>query len=91
MHTKKTIIYVGGFELPDKNAAAQRVLANAKIFRDLGYNVVLVGIDKSLSQDTLIKNTQVSVSGFESWALPYPNDKKNGLSLLHPINISSIL
>ena len=29
---KRTILYVGGFELPDKNAAAQRVLSVAKIF-----------------------------------------------------------
>ena len=34
-----TVLYIGGFELPDKNAAAHRVLSVAKIFRDLGYNV----------------------------------------------------
>lgn len=44
--SKGTVIYIGGFELPDKNAAANRVVANAKIFRDLGYSTILVGIDK---------------------------------------------
>ena len=29
------IVYIGGFDLPDNNAAAQRVLANAKLFRDV--------------------------------------------------------
>ena len=40
----KHILYIGGFILPNGNAAAQRVLANAKIFRDLGYEVTLVGL-----------------------------------------------
>ncbi|MCK9163882.1 MAG: hypothetical protein M0O93_06000 [Bacteroidales bacterium] len=39
----KTILYIGGFELPDKNAAAQRVISNGKILRDLGFNVVYIG------------------------------------------------
>lgn len=43
---KGTVIYIGGFELPDKNAAAHRVIANAKILRDIGYNVVMVGVTK---------------------------------------------
>ncbi|MDX1810142.1 MAG: glycosyltransferase [Sulfurospirillaceae bacterium] len=73
---KKTILYIGGFELPDKNAAAQRVLSNAKIFRALGFNVVFVGIDKSLLQSTEISNTKSYVQGFETWAIPYPSNKK---------------
>lgn len=35
------ILYVGSFRLPDHNAAAQRVLGNAKALRLLGYDVVL--------------------------------------------------
>ena len=82
MSTKKTIIYTGGFELPDKNAAAQRVLANAKTFRDLGFNVVLIGIDKSLPQNTHIKETRSSVQGFETWSIPYPDSKKTWLKYI---------
>lgn len=40
--SKRTIIYVGGFILPDQNAAAQRVVAVAKILRDIGYNIVFL-------------------------------------------------
>lgn len=40
-----TIIYAGGFELPDKNAAAHRVMANGKIFRFLGYRLVYLGVN----------------------------------------------
>lgn len=39
---KGTILYVGGFILPDKNAAAQRVVSIAKILRDIDYNVVFL-------------------------------------------------
>ena len=31
---KGSIVYVGAFMMPDKNAAAHRVLNNAKIFKE---------------------------------------------------------
>jgi glycosyltransferase involved in cell wall biosynthesis len=40
---KNRIIYIGNFELPDKNAAANRVLSNAKIFSSLGYETTFIG------------------------------------------------
>lgn len=75
MHNRQTIIYIGGFELPDKNAAAQRVLSNAKIFRDLGFNVLLIGTDKTLSSNTEIDDTKSVVEGFETRSIPYPKNK----------------
>lgn len=42
MSDRKTILYIGGFALPDKNAAAQRVIAIGKALRDLGYEVIFV-------------------------------------------------
>ncbi len=42
---KGTIIYYGGFSLPDKNAAANRVVSNGKILVASGYNVVFLGAD----------------------------------------------
>lgn len=39
----KTILYIGRFELPDKEATANRVVSNAKLLRDLGHEVVLAG------------------------------------------------
>lgn len=38
-----TIIYYGGFALPDKSAAANRVVSNGKIFEKLGYETVFIG------------------------------------------------
>ncbi len=43
----KTIIYAGGFVLPDKNAAANRVVSNGKIFDSLGYKTVFLGASYS--------------------------------------------
>lgn len=91
MNTKKTIIYIGGFELPDKNAAAQRVLSNAKIFRDLGFNVVLVGVDKSLSIDTDINKTKSTVQGFETFAISYPSSSKAWLKYITTIGYIDFL
>ncbi|WP_323678968.1 glycosyltransferase [Exiguobacterium indicum] len=40
----RKILYIGGFELPDKNAAAHRVVNNAKIFTDLGYETIFLNV-----------------------------------------------
>ncbi len=45
--SNKTIIYSGGFALPDKNAAANRVVSNGKLFESLGYKTVFLGLSDS--------------------------------------------
>ena len=42
--SKGTIIYYGGFSLPDKSASANRVVSNGKIFSKLGYKTVFIGM-----------------------------------------------
>ncbi|KMK91018.1 hypothetical protein, partial [Rossellomorea marisflavi] len=69
--SKGTIVYIGGFELPDKNAAAHRVINNGKMLRECGYDVVFIDVDKTLKYENkymLKKNIQ----GFECWSKPYP-------------------
>ena len=61
----KNILYIGGFELPDKNAAAQRVLSIGKAYRELGYDVFYYGVTHS--QDKM-----GNVAGFQYEAYPYP-------------------
>lgn len=66
---KGTVLYIGGFELPDKNAAAHRVLNNAKIFGKLGYDVVFCGVEKSLGvADNTVRE---KVNGFINIPLRY--------------------
>lgn len=67
---KGTIVYIGGFEMPDKNAAANRVLNNAKAFAALGYNVVFCGVDHNISEN---QKQPVRFSCFESWPSKYPS------------------
>lgn len=57
-------LYIGGFDLPDKNAAAQRVIANAKVLRDIGWEVTLVGLDKEA--------TSFAYECFDCHNLKYP-------------------
>jgi glycosyltransferase involved in cell wall biosynthesis len=45
MANKKNVLYIGGFRLPDKNAAAQRVMANGKLFNKVGYDVSYIDVD----------------------------------------------
>ncbi|HCJ21974.1 MAG TPA: hypothetical protein DHV64_10725 [Erythrobacter sp.] len=70
-----TIIYVGGFELPDRNAAAQRVCNNASIFRDLGYKVILLGTSRERSYDGTVYPAAVNFGNVEAWEVGYPASK----------------
>lgn len=51
MQNKGTVLYIGGFELPDKNAAAQRVIGIAKGLRDSGYTVIFVNALKEYKDE----------------------------------------
>ena len=50
----KKILYIGGFEMPDKNAAAQRVLSIAKALREAGYEIHFYGISQSNDFDGMV-------------------------------------
>lgn len=78
-----TILYVGGFELPDRNAAAQRVTANAKIFRKLGFRVVLLGITHGESwAGQGPRQVEPGIDGLSCFETPYP---RSGREWLHRI------
>lgn len=47
--SEKIVLYIGGFELPDKNAAAHRVVGIAKGLRELGYTVIFLNSLKPLN------------------------------------------
>ncbi|MCI8483240.1 MAG: glycosyltransferase family 4 protein [Lachnospiraceae bacterium] len=73
MKRKGTILYFGGFELPDKNAAAQRVMNVAKAFRDLNYHVVFVGTDKEKISSN-IREGYTYYNEFPCFAEKYPGN-----------------
>lgn len=81
----KTIVYIGGFELPDKNAAAHRVINNGKAFRELGYNVVFIDASKDKSTSKNIIKTKKEYFGFDTYSVPYPDGAKAWLCYLTDI------
>lgn len=82
----KKILYVGGFKLPDKNAAAQRVINNAKALRSLGHNVVLVGVTDETVRD------RFDAKGFESTEISYPRNGKDWFRYITSISkLSAII
>lgn len=68
---EKAVLYIGGFELPDKNAAAQRVISNGKILRQLGYSVYYLGVGRTLSRQQMLE-TKATFDEFEHYNVNYP-------------------
>jgi glycosyltransferase involved in cell wall biosynthesis len=66
-----TIIYFGGFDMPDKNAAAQRAGTFAKAMGRLGYKVILVGVNKTMRKQDEPKH-YFAMAGYEVWEIAYP-------------------
>ena len=62
-------MYCGGFILPDKNAAAHRVLANGKILKELGYEVFFQGVYQN---NIDIKIEDETYNGFHFFSNHYP-------------------
>lgn len=85
--SRGTIIYIGGFELPDKNAAAHRVLANGRILKKNGYKVVYVGINRQQTNKEIIHDVNLlnEDEGDDAWLLPYPYSVRDQLSSLFSI------
>lgn len=79
---KGKILYVGGFELPDKNAAAHRVLSNAKAFSQLGYSVSFVGVTK----EEQTSSTPIQYNGFDCYAEKYPNTHREWITYISDIS-----
>jgi glycosyltransferase involved in cell wall biosynthesis len=78
----KGILYIGGFELPDKNAAAQRVIANGKIFKELGFSVYYLGHDRTLKGNTLVSVPAEGSDNFTFYSSPYPSGLSKWISYL---------
>ena len=71
----RTIVYLGGFELPDRNAAAQRVRNNAGVLRALGYRVVLLGTSRARPYDRRIHPADPGGADVEAWEVGYPRTR----------------
>ena len=59
------ILYIGTFRLPNYDAAAARVLSNAKVFREVGHEVSFLGWDGKYRNEDLCEDSKYRVDGFE--------------------------
>lgn len=59
------ILYIGTFRLPNYDAAAARVLNNAKVFREVGHEVSFLGWDGKYRNGDLCEDGKYRVDGFE--------------------------
>lgn len=88
------MLYIGGFELPDKNAAAQRVIGVAKSIRDLGYDVVFLNSLKVSDNSECIKKEYF---GFETYEYKRESQKDylitgaNCLKMIGQIKPSAVI
>jgi glycosyltransferase involved in cell wall biosynthesis len=60
----KTILYTGAFRFPIGDAAAARVLNNAKILRELGYDVVFISFGGEAREEDKQSDGQYYYHGF---------------------------
>ncbi|MEQ6376429.1 glycosyltransferase [Bacillaceae bacterium S4-13-56] len=75
---KKTVLYIGNFSFPLGNAAGKRVYANGKILRELGYEVIFIGMDKEV--DSSLNGTKSEYEGFTFYNFPYPKRSMEWIS-----------
>lgn len=69
----KKIIYIGNFAFPLGNAAGKRVYGNGKLFKELGYEVVFIGVDRNIESYCKLEETEKEYDGFKYYKFPYPN------------------
>lgn len=86
------ILYVGAFELPDRNAAAQRVRANATLLAALGYKVVLVGRNSDPRYPAnQLRPARYDCIDHECWEMGQPSSKKDWLHYITSVSALSEL
>ena len=86
----KRFLYVGGMRLPDRNAAAHRVLAIAKLLRELGYEVSFLDIDEEMTGGEL--SPLHLCEGFEVRSQRRPTGTKDWARyILNPLHVEEVL
>ena len=78
-----TVLYVGNFELPDRNAAANRVISNGKIFRALGYRAAFLGTSR---EERFSGVRRLDAEGFDLWERAYPMSNADWIRQLYDVS-----
>lgn len=91
---KNTILYLGGFQLPDKNAAAQRVIGVAKGLRELGYEVIFLNSLKGCHETKGVEKLYFGFKCFEygrEGICDYLLSGKTSLAMIAQIKPSAVI
>jgi glycosyltransferase involved in cell wall biosynthesis len=70
--TKKIILCIGGFKLPDGTASAQRALENGYLLESLGFKMVFVGKFDKDKKNHIYQN----IEGFDCFNITSPTNTK---------------
>ena len=79
VQTRPVIAYIGGFRLPDQNAAASRALAAADLFGACGYDVAIVGVEQNPQRsptDLQVRDLPDGAPHVRAWDVGYPRSSK---------------
>lgn len=63
-YSAQTILYLGTFRFPDGDARGRRVFGIGKTLKELGHEVVFIGVDPNLPCDVKIGDTQKTFENF---------------------------
>lgn len=84
------ILYCGFYSLPDKDAAANRVINNAKALRKTGNEILF--LDEQQDCDDRLLNTEHDVLGFRTWSALRPKSFRRLLNKMISIeNIKQLI
>ena len=81
------ILYCGFYSLPDKDAAANRVINNAKALREAGNEILF--LDEQQDCDGRLLHTEHDVLGFRTWSALRPKSFRRLLNKM--ISIENII
>lgn len=81
----KNILYVGFYALPDKDAAANRVMNNAKAMREAGNDIIFIDEQVDI-QYSKIEESLHTVNGFYTWTTNRPQNLTEYLKKMISIN-----
>lgn len=87
---KKRILYIGGFQLPDKNAAAHRVLGIGKSLRDIGYIVEFLDVSDDIEDNNL--SAEWSCQGFSVYSQRHSRNNRQRIQYTcKPLHVEEVL
>lgn len=83
----KNVLYIGNFSFPFGDAGGKRVYSNGKILKELGYNVIFIGVSKNLKSISSLKETESDYDGFKYYNFPYPSKNLDWIKYIKTFNL----